>query len=84
MKAQWLQHLNSDKAKQEEFRRHLHNCKDGFARLESILESMYSSEWHRIIGAEDFNKPNWPEMQAYRNGKMQAYKEIKHLLEGLT
>lgn len=83
MKSQWHSHL-SNKDDKEKFKLYLQSNKDLFRRLDTILDKITEEELSGSIGLEDFDKPNWAEKQAYRNGKLAALKNIKTLLEGLT
>ena len=83
MKSLWTKHLKDSKQK-DEFKALLLGNKEILRRLDAILGEMITAEDRKILGPEDFSKPNWSELQAYRNGRYQAMQEIKSLLEGLT
>lgn len=83
MRQSWTKHLKREEDK-EAFRRKLKASGEVLEREADIVREWLEAEFNASIGDEDFGSPNWAAHQAYRKGKMRAYKELISLLEGLT
>lgn len=82
MDSRWLKGLE-DKDK-ESFRRKLVGAKKIFSKQKEIIDADIEKELHKMLSEEDFEKASWAELQAYRNGKIKAYKDVISLINNLT
>lgn len=82
MRTDWLRNVKDED--KESFKKRLNAASKIFDKEEEILQSWLESEFNESIGDEDFGSPNWAAYQAYRKGKMRAYKEVLSLIKDLT
>lgn len=84
MRSEWLRGVSEQD--KEVFKKKLEGgtAKAVLSKEQEILEQWLEAEFLASIGDEDFGSPNWAAQQAYRKGKMRAYKEILSLFKGLT
>lgn len=82
MRTDWLRNVKDED--KESFKKRLNAAGKIFDKEEEILQSWLESEFNDSIGDEDFGSPNWAAHQAYRKGKMRAYKEVISLIKDLT
>lgn len=83
MRNEWVRDIKNEEDKKA-FIQRLKSNQVIFDKEKTIIDSWIELEFKGSISEEDFSKPNWSEHQAYRNGKMKAYKEVLSLIKDLT
>lgn len=79
MLSEWTKHLEKDPKAKQDFQERVKLSKDVLARIKEIAQEWENSLDRSEIELKQFENPNWPYLQAYKNGCRNIINKIKTL-----
>lgn len=76
----WTQHLE-DPEEKERFQRIVLAAKPVLDHIKKLISAQDQSLDTREFSEKDFEKPNWPEKHAFRNGQRSVLKSLYNLID---